>query len=444
MPQITKPIKTKPINVLWIEDCATNVPLFNKEFLSLNHERIHLKQVQLMEKGLNPSPNGSFDVAILNLSLARDEELNSVKKVKQFITEVPIIVLANNLNPEIKAAVLKEGVQDYLIKNNELSSKEFTYLLVSSIDNALGKNRFFNSLDQQQYFYQRIVEEQSLFICRFDIDGKILFANRTYSQYLGTSSGSLTSQNFFLLIYEQDFSLAKTLILSLSLDDLLVDLEFRGKRGQELCWQKWDVQAVVEEQGIVGYQAVGKEIGSIHKYSEREKASSVSDSDISEEKFGVAVNSTSVFIWMSDVDDALTFANQFWLEFTGKNLEVILQEDWLVNLHPEDCRVSQILYQNAFRNRQYFDLECRFLNDQGEYRWFFITGVPRFDPAGEFLGFVWSGVDISKQKQVENLLKRQARRNYILAKITRHIHESLELATVLQTTTEQVLSLIHI
>jgi len=438
VPQITKPIKTKPIKVLWVEDCATEVSLLGKDFFALNHEQIQLKQVQLREKGLNPSSNGSFDLAILNLSLDYGEELNSVKRVKQFITEIPIIVLANNLNPETEAAVLKEGVEDYLIKNNELSSQEFTYLLLNSIANALGQNRFFDSLDQQQDFYQRIVEEQSLFICRFDIDGTILFANRTYCQYLGTSFGSLTSQNFFLLIYEQDFSLAKTLILSLSLDDLLVDLEFRGNREQELRWQKWDVQAVVEEQTIVGYQAVGKEIGSIHQYSAREKESSLAISEKREEKFRVAVNSTSVFIWLSDVNDDLTFANQFWLEFTGKNLEVILQEDWLVNLHSEDRRASQILYQNAFRNREYFDLECRFLNHRGEYRWFFITGVPRFDLVAEFLGFVWSGVDISKQKQVENLLKRQARRNYILAKITRHIHESLELATILQTTTEQV------
>ncbi len=325
MTQINKPIK-----VLVIGDRATEDLLFRKDFSPLNHKLIKLKRFQLLGKSLDSLLGESFDVVILTLSFSSNEELDLVKEVKTVTKESPIIVLSNNRNPEIEVAISKEGIQDYLTIDNNFDSEEFACLLLNSIANAIGRNGFFSSTNQQPAFYPEVVGEQSSFV------------------------------------------------------------------------------------------------------------------DDRDEKFRVVVNSTSVLIWMSDLNDRLTFVNRFWLEFIGKDSEAVLAENWLTNLHFKDRRVSQIVYQNAFNNRQYFDLECRLLNSQGEYRWFFITGVPRFEQANEFLGFVWSGVDISKQKQVETLLKRQARRNYILAKITRHIHKSFELATILQTTTEQVNYLLNV
>jgi signal transduction histidine kinase len=46
-------------------------------------------------------------------------------------------------------------------------------------------------------------------------------------------------------------------------------------------------------------------------------------------------------------------------------------------------------------------MEYRLRRHDGEYRWILDTGVPRFSPNGEFMGYVGSGVDITDKKQAE-------------------------------------------
>jgi signal transduction histidine kinase len=67
-------------------------------------------------------------------------------------------------------------------------------------------------------------------------------------------------------------------------------------------------------------------------------------------------------------------------------------------------------YSQAFDQRQSFALECRIRRKDGEYRWVFDTGVPRFNPDGSFAGYIGSCVDITDRKQAEEALATVGRR----------------------------------
>ncbi len=51
-----------------------------------------------------------------------------------------------------------------------------------------------------------------------------------------------------------------------------------------------------------------------------------------------------------------------------------------------------------FATRTPFELECRLMNKDGEYRWMQVKGSPQFNHKHEFIGFVGNGVDITSLK----------------------------------------------
>ena len=124
----------------------------------------------------------------------------------------------------------------------------------------------------------------------------------------------------------------------------------------------------------------------------------------SEARFRQMADSAPVLIWVSGPDKRYTYFNKPWLEFTGRTLKQELRHGWTDGVHPEDlprCRESHV---KAFSRREEFKMEYRLRRHDGEYRWIFVHGVPRF--AGkEFLGYIGSCVDITERREAEQVLR---------------------------------------
>ncbi len=126
----------------------------------------------------------------------------------------------------------------------------------------------------------------------------------------------------------------------------------------------------------------------------------------SEGKFLVMANSTPVIMWATGPDKSCTFCNQAWLEFTGRPLKEQLGYGWVESVHPEDRAGCKKLYEEAFDARQPFTMEYRVRRHDGQYRWISDHGVPRYDPEGNFLGFMGSCVDVTERKETEQDAQR--------------------------------------
>ena len=123
----------------------------------------------------------------------------------------------------------------------------------------------------------------------------------------------------------------------------------------------------------------------------------------SEGRFRTMADSAPVLLWMSDSNGQCTFFNQSWLDFTGKTLEQEIGDGWKEGIHPEDWQSTQNTYGSAFDTRQDFQREYRLRRADGEYRWVFDKGTPRFLPDGSFAGYIGSVFDISDRREVEQL-----------------------------------------
>jgi len=130
----------------------------------------------------------------------------------------------------------------------------------------------------------------------------------------------------------------------------------------------------------------------------------------SEARFRLVANTAPVMIWMSGPDRLCTYFNQPWLEFTGRSTEAELGNGWAEGIHPEDSEKCLETYTKAFDQRQSFQMEYRLRRHDGEYRWIFDLGVPRWNADGSFAGYIGSCLDDTERKRAEEALSSVSRR----------------------------------
>jgi PAS domain S-box-containing protein len=130
----------------------------------------------------------------------------------------------------------------------------------------------------------------------------------------------------------------------------------------------------------------------------------------SEERFRLVANAAPVMIWMSGPDKLCTYFNQPWLKFTGRSIHAEMGNGWADSVHAEDLKTCLDTYRNAFDRRESFEMEYRLRRHDGEYRWVFDQGVPRFNRDGSFAGYIGSCMDVTERKRAEVALSSVSRR----------------------------------
>ena len=125
----------------------------------------------------------------------------------------------------------------------------------------------------------------------------------------------------------------------------------------------------------------------------------------SEARFRQMADASPVMIWMSGLDKGCTYFNRGWLEFTGRTLEQELGDGWAESVHRNDLQRCLDTYVRAFDARHRFSMEYRLRRDDGEYRWIWDIGVPRFAAGGRFEGYIGSCTDITEHRQMQEQLQ---------------------------------------
>ena len=125
----------------------------------------------------------------------------------------------------------------------------------------------------------------------------------------------------------------------------------------------------------------------------------------SEERFRNMADTAPVMMWIVDPDRRCTYLNKRWLDFTGRTFEEEVGDGWMQGIHPDDYDGCQESYFSSFDERQPVELEYRLRRYDGEYRWVYDTGVPRFSSDGTFLGYIGSAIDITERKESEVALQ---------------------------------------
>lgn len=124
----------------------------------------------------------------------------------------------------------------------------------------------------------------------------------------------------------------------------------------------------------------------------------------SEQRFRNMAENSPVMMWITDADGQGIYLNRSWYDFTGQTEAEALGLGWTKAVHPDDRDSAARTFMESSGEHKGFRIEYRLRRHDGEYRWAIDAASPRFDGAGEFLGYIGSVIDITERKQAEETL----------------------------------------
>lgn len=261
------------------------------------------------------------------------------------------------------------------------------------------------ALAQSEQALQTIVEAIPQMVWRCTPDGAADFASQRFCKFVNRSAEEVLGWGWLTLVHPDDrarlefeWARAREAAQPISVDFRMFVGETEGYR-----WMRSQGNPSINADGLLErYYGTWTDIHDqvLAEFARRE----------SEERFEVLANSAPVLIWMSKTDKLCHWFNKTWLDWTGRTLAQETGQGWLEGVHPEDrARVSETCARH-FERRDAFYMEYRMRHHSGTYRWISDRGVPRFNPAGDFEGFIGGCMDIHDQKQTADATKSSEER----------------------------------
>ncbi len=126
----------------------------------------------------------------------------------------------------------------------------------------------------------------------------------------------------------------------------------------------------------------------------------------SEKRFRLVADTTPALIWMCDSKGTVTYLNDRWLDFIGRDLATGFEDTWPAFIHPDDIESVQATSKRGLEQQKEYSKEYRFRRHDGAYRWMLDIAAPRVNEDGSFAGFVGSAADITDQKLAQEALEK--------------------------------------
>ncbi|MBU8537802.1 sensor histidine kinase [Falsiroseomonas tokyonensis] len=120
-----------------------------------------------------------------------------------------------------------------------------------------------------------------------------------------------------------------------------------------------------------------------------------------EGRFRALLDAAPAMMWVTDRHGSCTHLNRSWYAFTGQTPATGLGAGWLEAVHPEDRQATELLFDEAVRNRAPLRVEYRLRQADGRWRFAIDAAEPRLDAAGAYLGHVGSVLDITERREAE-------------------------------------------
>jgi PAS domain S-box-containing protein len=124
-------------------------------------------------------------------------------------------------------------------------------------------------------------------------------------------------------------------------------------------------------------------------------------------RFCQVMDGAPVMIWVSGKDKSCFWFNKPWRMFTGRCLAQEVGSGWTEGVHRDDIDHCLRTYVSNFEVRTNFRMQYRLRRHDGVHRWIDDTGIPRYAPNGDFLGYLGSCIEIHEQREIQSELRRR-------------------------------------
>ena len=179
------------------------------------------------------------------------------------------------------------------------------------------------------------------------------------------------------------------------------DIEFRiqSRLGNTPIWVSISGRARMDARGeFVGYEGVGRDITERKSVHEKLMAS--------EQRWSLMAGLASDWYWQTDSEHRmLPLSPELYRRFSQVADRVEGRTRW--EAHRDALSAAQWAEHRADLDarRPFRSLLIEFESANGSYLWMSISGIPRFDGQGQFVGYHGVGRDVTLRKQAETLLR---------------------------------------
>lgn len=390
----------KKIYILFAEDIKTDFELAVRTLRKggINFES---KLVDSKDKFIKAIEENRPDIIISDYSMPEFDGMTALKTARAIDPTIPFIILTGSMNEETAVSCMKEGANDYVIK--ELISR-----LPYAVNETLIKHKMILEKEiVERELFEKTEELNNYFtnaldlFCIAGIDGTFLRLNNAWEKTLGYRMDELIGENFIKFVHPEDIESTKRVLSKLENKEEVSDFENRYicKDGN-YKWIEWRSKSSGDKIYAAARDITDRKNSEqeIFELSERLQHYLATSQTIT---YALRINNKSVLpFWISENVTRIL----------GYEIQEVLNETWWSeNLYPEDKKSTAEEFEN-FRTsgNDTYIREYRFFTKSKNIIW--IRDELRIvkDRKGRPYEIIGTWTDISKRKEAEeDLIKSE-------------------------------------
>ncbi|MEO1672303.1 MAG: response regulator, partial [Cyanobacteria bacterium J06631_2] len=112
----------KAWKILLIEKQSADDAWVNKILRDCNEQIIQLESIYQFQNVADAVGQSGYDILLFSYTLDQSQDLDKIELLQQKAPQLPIIILSAENNSELAVRLMRQGVQDYLVRE-ELEPK---------------------------------------------------------------------------------------------------------------------------------------------------------------------------------------------------------------------------------------------------------------------------------------------------------------------------------
>lgn len=300
------------------------------------------------------------------------------------------------MKPEEEIAALKE-----IIEQERRARKETERILEERSLKLYQTNQELIELNTSiKVKYKTLVEQANDIIFSVDSEGRCIFVNKAAERTLGYTKEELIGKHFSTIIDEDHknrvLEFYRKQITTIQ-ESTYFEFKVLTKENRSI-WIGQSVNLIVRNGRIIGVSAVARDI------TERKSAEELVR--FNEEKYRRIIEDMQLGIMEVDANGKAVRVYDRFCEMTGFTEEEFLGKDPSDLITDADTK-KIILNKTDDRkkgNASVYEVKC--VKKNGESLWLLVSGAPRFDDDGNFVGSIGVHLDITQQKELLEELER--------------------------------------
>ncbi|TIX51119.1 PAS domain S-box protein [Alteraurantiacibacter aquimixticola] len=272
------------------------------------------------------------------------------------------------------------------------------------------RRRLEHSLEESIEYTDQIISHMQQIVFRTDHEGCWTYLNPAWEQVTGYTCEESMGWKTTRLLVPDELAKTKTIYPDLiggKCDQLQLHQRFTRKDG-EIRDIAVSIRAVRDERGqFAGTTGTIRDSTDDHNYLRALKAS--------EQRFRELCDTAPVGIVRSDIDGAITYANNRFEYLALAPEKSLLGKFWYDILHVDADMLRAQIRENTLTPGSVHQFEMEFRDASNQKRWMVVVVTGEFNKAGQRTGYIATAADVTRRKQTEEQLARTSSEMRVLA-----------------------------